>query len=74
VVNGLVYCGAYGGFLYHSWNETYINGQWLVVDPTFGQVPADATHIKLLEGSETADLLPMLDIIGKIRIRIMDFE
>jgi hypothetical protein len=74
VVNGLVYCETYGGFLYHSWNETYVNGQWLAVDPTFGQVPADATHIKLLEGSETADLLPMLDIIGKIRIRIMDFE
>ena len=23
---------------------------WLPVDPTFGQVPADATHIKLVEG------------------------
>ena len=23
---------------------------WLPVDPTFGQVPADATHLKLVEG------------------------
>jgi hypothetical protein len=74
VVNGLVYSESHAGFLYHSWNETYLQGQWIAVDPTFGQVPADATHVKLLEGEETADLLPLMELIGKLRIHILDFE
>jgi hypothetical protein len=35
---------------------------------------ADATHIKLVEGEELADLLPILDWVGKVKIRVLDVE
>lgn len=33
-------------FYYHSWPEVYL-GDWVAVDPTFGQFPADASHVRL---------------------------
>lgn len=71
VVNGLVYSEEHQGFLYHSWNESLIGDVWLPVDPTFGQVGADATHIKLIEGEAAADLLPLVEVVGKIRARVI---
>lgn len=71
VVNGIVYSEEYGGFLFHSWTESLVHGQWLPVDPTFGQVGADATHVKLLEGEAVSDLMPLLDWVGKIRVRVI---
>ena len=69
IVNGLVYSEAHGGFLYHTWNETWIEGRgWLPVDATFGQSHADATHLKLLEGESPADLLPLVGLVGRLRI------
>ena len=43
---GLVY--AKDAFYYHFWPEVYV-GEWVQMDPTFGQVVADANHI-LLQG------------------------
>ena len=74
VVNGLAYSEELKGFLYHSWNESLIGGTWLSVDPTFGQVGVDATHIKLLEGESTAELMPLVDIVGRIRATILSLE
>ena len=74
VVNGLVYAEEHRGFLYHSWNESLVNGEWLPVDPTFGQVGADATHIKLIEGERPADLLPLVEMVGKIKARVVSFD
>jgi hypothetical protein len=71
VVNGLVYSKELDGFLYHAWAESHIGAAWLPVDPTFGQVGVDATHIKLLEGDRLADLLPLTDIVGKIQLKIL---
>lgn len=71
VTNGLVYSEELNGFLYHTWAESWVGGSWLPVDPTFGQVGVDATHIKLLDGDRLADLLPLVDLVGKIRIEIV---
>jgi len=69
VVNGIVYSADHGGFLYHTWNEAWIDGRgWLPVDATFSQAHADATHLKLLEGEQPADLLPLVTLVGKIRV------
>ena len=46
----------------------------MAVDPTFGQVTADATHIKLLEGETLADLVPIMDVVGKVKIRVLSVE
>jgi transglutaminase-like putative cysteine protease len=71
VVNGLVYAPELQGFLYHSWTESLVDGRWHAVDPTFGQFDADATHIKLVEGETLGDLLPLVDVMGQVRARLL---
>ncbi|MGQ0544305.1 MAG: transglutaminase-like domain-containing protein [Betaproteobacteria bacterium] len=69
IVNGIAYSEAHRGFLYHTWNELWIDGRgWRPVDATFGQAHADATHLKLIEGEAAADLLPLLGLVGRIRV------
>ena len=74
VVSGLVYSEQFKGFLYHSWSVSSIDGRWLAVDPTFGQTEADATHIEVAEGDSAADVLPLVEWVGKVRIRILAVE
>jgi transglutaminase-like putative cysteine protease len=45
---GLAYVG--GGFGYHAWNEIYV-GRWVEMDPAWGQVAVDASHLQLFSGS-----------------------
>ncbi len=73
VVNGLVYSEAHGGFLFHTWNEAWIGGRgWRPVDATFGQPHADATHIKLVEGETPGELLPLVGLVGRLRVSSME--
>ncbi len=74
VVNGIVYSAEFQGFLYHTWAESLLEGRWIAVDPTFRQVPADATHVKLIEGENVADLLPLVDLVGKLKLRIIQMH
>lgn len=74
VVNGLVYSEQFNGFLYHSWSESLVDGRWQAVDPTFGQTEADATHIEVVQGESAADVLPLIDWVGKVRIRVLAVE
>jgi len=64
VVAGVVY--ADGSFLYHAWDEVWLGERWVTVDPTFDQLPADATHIKLVEGGpdKHTALVPMIGHLG----------
>jgi hypothetical protein len=71
IVNGLVYSEHHQGFLYHTWAESLVNGHWIAVDPTFNQFPADATHIKLIEGESMEALSKMLPLIGQVKIHIL---
>jgi len=72
VANGLVYSGELGGFAYHAWNESLIDGQWIAVDPMFGQVEADATHLRLLYGENLGELTPLAAWIGTTRIEVLE--
>jgi transglutaminase-like putative cysteine protease len=47
VVAGAMYLE--DGFYYHAWTELWL-GRWVSADAVFRQLPADATHVKLLEG------------------------
>jgi hypothetical protein len=68
VVAGAVY--SEGVFLYHAWDEVWLGSGWLSVDPTFDQMPADATHIKLIEGGpEVHDGL--LRVIGRLSMEVV---
>jgi transglutaminase-like putative cysteine protease len=70
-VSGLVYLEG-KGFLYHSWAESFIGDHWVSVDPTYNQFPADPTHLKLLEGHLPEDLAPIVAIIGRISITVVE--
>lgn len=66
-----------GAFYYHAWPEVWIaegkGGQWMPVDPTLNQFPADVTHIRLGRGGferQTA-ILPLL---GTAQIRVLELE
>lgn len=46
-----------GHFYFHTWVEVFL-GDWVAVDPTFGQFPADAGHIRLgIGGTERRSAL-----------------
>ena len=72
MVNGLVYSPEYEGFLYHTWAESFVDGSWRAVDPTFDQASADATHIALVRGESLAELTPLIDWVGTTRIRMLE--
>lgn len=72
VANGIVYAESLQGFLYHSWTESFVDGRWIAVDPTSGQLPADATHIKLLEGESLSSLVPLVSMIGRVGIEVVE--
>ncbi len=61
-----------GKFYYHQWAEVH-TGRWIPVDPVFGQVRADATHIKLSQG-DLVEQLRLLNIIGAISIKVLDYQ
>ncbi len=67
---GLVWSDELNAFGYHAWPEVHA-GQWIPMDPTFGQDIADATHIKLLNGSidQWTRLIPF---IGQLRIHVSE--
>ncbi|MGE5743760.1 MAG: transglutaminase-like domain-containing protein, partial [Gemmatimonadota bacterium] len=49
-VAGLVRAAGQTGYYYHAWAEVYL-GDWVAVDPTFDQLPADAVHLRLAIGA-----------------------
>lgn len=68
VASGLAYVN--GKFYYHAWAEVYLDG-WVAVDPTFGQFPADAAHVRLtIGGLERQQRL--LQLIGSLHIEVLE--
>ena len=67
VAAGLVYLD--GAFYYHAWSEVWL-GQWVSVDPVFHQFPADATHVKFVEGGPE-EQTALLKIIGQVGLEIV---
>ncbi|NWF53991.1 MAG: transglutaminase domain-containing protein [Syntrophaceae bacterium] len=61
-----------GKFFYHAWAQVYV-GAWLTADPSLNQVPADAAHIRLVEGDldRQADLVK---VIGRLRVEVKEFR
>jgi hypothetical protein len=68
VVAGVVY--ADGAFLYHAWDEVWIGSGWLTVDAAFDQSPADATHVKLVEGGPETHAA-LVGVIGTLSIDVL---
>lgn len=70
VAAGVVYLDE--AFYYHAWSEVWL-GQWVAVDPTFQQFPADATHVKFVEGGPERHLA-LLKVIGQIGMEVVEYR
>jgi hypothetical protein len=68
---GLVYLD--GSFFYHAWPEVWLDGDWVAVDPTFGQAPADAAHIRFVTGG-LAQQVEIVRLIGRLDIDVVHGE
>jgi hypothetical protein len=64
---GLVYLR--GHFYYHAWPEVWL-GQWVAVDPTLGQYPADASHLRFIIGS-IAEQVQLIRLIGRLKLEVI---
>lgn len=64
---GLVYLD--GRFYYHAWPEVYLDG-WVAVDPTFGQFPADAAHLRFTLGG-LARQVELIRLIGHLSLDVV---
>ncbi len=53
------------GFERHAYAEVFINEQWIPIDPTFGQFPADASHIAIYSDNEARGIKVELKFLGK---------
>jgi hypothetical protein len=65
---GLVYMK--DRFYYHAWNLMYL-GRWITVDPVFGQLPADVSHLRFATGSPERQL-DIMGLIGKIQLTVLN--
>lgn len=62
-----------GAFYYHAWPEVRLGGttEWVPVDPTFGQVPADATHVKIVEGDLDRQI-EIMGVMGRLQFALVE--
>jgi len=67
-----------GSFYYHAWPEVYMGEDigWLAVDPTFGEFPANSTHLKVVEGglNKQTEIMGMLGQVSLSVERVEDEE
>lgn len=68
VAAGLVHLN--GKFYYHAWPEVYL-GNWVAVDPTLGQFPADASHLRFVVGGLDRQA-ELLRLIGTLDIDVLE--
>jgi hypothetical protein len=72
-VSGLLYMGDESlAFAAHAWAEVALDGSWVPVDPTWGQVELDASHVTLeREGKGKKDMIASL---GRLHFRVKEVE
>lgn len=64
---GLVYLD--GSFFYHAWPEVWL-GEWVAMDPTFGQAPASAAHLRFVVGG-LAQQVEIVRLIGRLQVEVL---
>ena len=57
-------------FRSHAWNEVCLNGEWISLDTTKNQLPADLTHIKFVQG-ETNEQIKIGALLGRLKIEVL---
>ncbi len=59
-------------FYYHAWPEIFA-GRWIAIDPTLGQFPADASHIRLISGDLDKQMI-LLKVINNISLEGTEYR
>lgn len=67
IVGGLLLVD--GRFYHHSWAEVFLQ-DWTSIDPVFAQIPADASHLRLVEGLNRT--IPFLQTTGILHPKVID--
>jgi transglutaminase-like putative cysteine protease len=58
-----------GRFYFHAWPEVVLGGRWIALDPTLGQFPADASHLRFLVGG-LARQVELIRLIGRLQLDV----
>ncbi|HJX33871.1 MAG TPA: transglutaminase-like domain-containing protein, partial [Desulfatiglandales bacterium] len=66
---GLVY--SRNKFFYHAWTEAYV-GEWISMDATLNQMPADVSHIRFISGNLDKQV-EIMGLIGKLKLEVLNF-
>ena len=78
---GLVYIESQISFGGHMWTEAFVDGRWIPLDATLGRGGIGAAHIKLADSgfadsapSPVTTFLPLLNVLGRIEIEVVEAE
>lgn len=74
---GLVYIDQ--AFYYHMWTEVRVDGRWIPLDATRPQGGTGAAYLKMAHSnfkktSALSAFLPVMHVIGKLKIEILEVE
>jgi len=70
-VAGLVYWPPGEGFGYHAWVEAYV-GEWVMMDPAWGEDLVNPTHIALTAGDLVDQASILYRVMGKMGIEVVE--
>ncbi|UCC12317.1 MAG: transglutaminase domain-containing protein [candidate division WOR-3 bacterium] len=59
-------------YFYHAWCAVWL-GEWVPVDPTWNQYPADVGHLKLKEGG-LEEWAAVMRVVGQLVITVVDYR
>lgn len=76
MIAGIAY--AHGGFYYHAWNLLYV-GEWVEMDPAWGEMAPDAGHIRLADAALAPHAVAVLGLatgrcLGTLQVEILDAQ
>jgi hypothetical protein len=77
VAIGLVYVPSAQAFAFHMWTEVFIRDRWIGLDGTLGLGGIGAGHLKLAtsslkEATAFASFLPVAQVMGKLRLEVLE--
>lgn len=68
IVAGVIYHK--DAFYYHAWNEVCLGNQWVSIDTTTNQFPADLTHLRFIQGG-MQEQVRIGGLLGQLSIEVL---
>jgi hypothetical protein len=79
VAIGLVYMPQSQAFGYHMWTEVFVAGHWIALDATLAKGGIGGGHLQLghssLAGAAAYNsFLPVMQVVGRLKVEVLDWE